>query len=148
MKDYTIEPVTPLQGTSGAKSGFAQNLNTICGFSSMDGYKITTDKHLFFVLIDNGQSCCEDWGYLSSDDDLEYYIEADLVSVDLVDSALNQKVLDASGEYGYEEGGIKFINFKTSKGVLQLAVYNAHNGYYGHGIVFAKDQEIILNDTL
>jgi hypothetical protein len=27
---------------------------------------------------------------------------------------------------------VYFITFETSNGTLQLAVYNEHNGYYGH----------------
>jgi hypothetical protein len=60
---------------------------------------------------------------------------------------LNQTVVKESGYYE-DEGGIQFVDFVTDKGVFQLAVYNAHNGYYGHGILVAKDDEILLNDTL
>ena len=56
-------------------------------------------------------------------------------------------MLEKSGYYE-EEGGIQFVTFKTNKSVFQLAVYNCHNGYYGHGIIVAKDEEILLNDTL
>lgn len=43
---------------------------------------------------------------------------------------------------------IQFVDFVTSRGTFQLAVYNSHNGYYGHGIIVAKDDEILLNETL
>lgn len=95
----------------------------------------------------NGQSCCENWGYLSSEDDLTQFIGNELIEVKLTDVALNQSKLEDSGYYD-GDGGIQFVDFVTNKGVFQLAVYNSHNGYYGHGIVVAKDNDILLNDTL
>jgi len=45
-------------------------------------------------------------------------------------------------------GGICFVDFITTNGTFQLAVYNSHNGYYGHGIVVAIDEKIVHDDTL
>lgn len=39
-----------------------------------DGYAIITNKQTIKLLISNSQSCCEEWGYFMSDDDLEYFI--------------------------------------------------------------------------
>ncbi len=114
----------------------------------MDGYMIETDKHKFYVLIDNGQSCCESWGYLASEDDLSRFVGSTLLEISLTDTALNKQKVENSNYYDGDEGGIQFVDFVTSAGTLQLAVYNAHNGYYGHGILIAKDTEIILNNTL
>lgn len=146
IHDFKIEPVVNQNG-SGGKLGMMQMLNILCGYSNMDGYKIETENHTYYVLIDNGQSCCENWGYFSSEDDLSLFIGNDLIEVRLTDTALNQIVVDKSGYYE-DAGGIQFVDFVTDKGVFQLAVYNAHNGYYGHGIIVAKDEEILLNDTL
>lgn len=115
--------------------------------SSMDGYKVVTDKHIYYVLIDNVQSCCETWGYLSSEDDFEQFIGSELIEVKLTDTALNQAVVANSGYYE-GSGGIQFVDFITTVGVLQLAVYNGHNGYYGHEIIVAKDEEILLENIL
>jgi hypothetical protein len=125
--------------------GTIKNIEEI--YEEMDGYKIETDKHTYLVLIDNGQSCCESWGYFASDDDLKQYIGSELCEVNLTDKALNTMALKESGFYD-DCGGIQFVDFVTNKGTFQLAVYNAHNGYYGHGILVAKDDEIILNETL
>lgn len=144
--NFQIQPVAPLEG-NGGRLGMMQMMNCLCGYSSMDGYKVETDQHIFYVLIDNGQSCCESWGYLSSEDDLALFINTNLLEIKLTDTALNQKAVEKSGYYE-DSGGIQFVDFVTNNGVFQLAVYNAHNGYYGHGILVAKDNEIILNDTL
>jgi hypothetical protein len=144
--DFKIEPVSILNGKRG-RLGMSQMLNSLAGYQDMDGYKVETEKHSFFVLIDNGQSCCESWGYFSSEDDLNQFLGAELKEINLTDTALNQQEFEESGYYD-DGGGIQFVDFVTDKGVFQLAVYNAHNGYYGHGILVAKDNEILLNETL
>lgn len=45
---------------------------------------------------------------------------------------------------GYGE----YDGYKITTDEHEFAVYNEHNGYYGHGIIFAKDTEIVLQDTL
>ena len=131
-----------------ARIGIAQTINYMCGFSSYDGYKVKTTDHEYLILIDNGQNCCESWGYFSSDDDFESFIGKDLIQIELTDIALNNKKVEESGYYD-DDGGIQFVNFNFKDGrTLQFAVYNAHNGYYGHPIIIAKDENIMLQDTL
>lgn len=146
ITDVELENVGKLDGSNGSRLGI---INAVCGFGEYDGYKITTDNHEFYILIDNLQCCCEDWGYFASEDDFDMYIGKELKEVNLTDTALNNQKAEENGKYGYDNGGIQFINFAFTDGsVLQFAVYNAHNGYYGHGIIFAKDAEILLEDTL
>ncbi len=147
---FKIQPVSDMNGQNGARLGMAQMLNALAGYSEYDGYGVETDKHRFLVLIDNGQSCCENWGYLSSEDDLQHFIGAELRNVTATDIA-SKKIalaLKEGNEWGLDEGAVRFVDFETDRGVFQLAVYNAHNGYYGHGVIVAKDNEILLNDTL
>jgi hypothetical protein len=145
ISDFRIEPIAHHSDT--ARLGVVQMMQQLMGgYSSMDGYKIETDKHVFYVLIDNGQSCCESWGYLSSDDDFTKVIGRELVEVNLTDTSRLKENID---DLLYlDEGGVQFVDFVTDRGVLQLAVYNGHNGYYGHGILVARDEEILLNETL
>lgn len=147
VSNFQIQPVANLNG-SGGRLGLKQMFSVFSGYSNMDGYKVETENNIIYVLIDNGQSCCESWGYFSSEDDLASFINTDLIEIKLTDTALNQTVVEKSDYYDGEEGGIQFIDFITNKGIFQLAVYNAHNGYYGHGILVTKNDEIILNDTL
>ena len=67
-----INPVANLEG-KGGRLGLSQMISVLTGYSSMDGYKVETDKHTYLVLIDNGQSCCESWGCISSEDDLKSF---------------------------------------------------------------------------
>ena len=116
-------------------------------YEYMDGYKVETDKHVIYVLIENEQSCCESWGYFASEDDLNQFIGAELIEINLTDTALNKEKVEKSDYYDDGGGGgIQFVDFVTDRGIFQLAVYNAHHGYYGHGIVVAIDNDIIFSE--
>ena len=117
-------------------------------WSSQDGYEVITTKTSIYVLIDNGQSCCEKYGYFSSDDDLNQFIGAKLKEITLTDIALNTKTIEFVKELYLYAGGIQFVTFNTNKGLFQLAVYNAHNGYYGHDIQVVVGDDVILTDRL
>lgn len=145
--NYQIKTIANSNG-KGGRLGISQMINALGGYADMDGYKVDTDKHVFYVLIDNGQSCCENWGYMTSEDDLNYFVGAELLDVKVTDTTLNQKVLTKMNNEYIDTSEIQFVDFITNKGTFQLAVYNSHNGYYGHGIVVAKDNEILLNETL
>jgi len=62
-----------------------------------------------------------------SNDDLNDFIGAALSSVEIVNEALNSKLLE--DDY---EGSTMFVNINTNKGLLQFVAYNNHNGYYSH----------------
>lgn len=126
--------------------GMAQMINALSGYNELDGYEVKTEKNTWYVLIENGQSCCESWGYISSSDNLNDYIGKVLKEVNLTNIALDKKKVE--GLY-CDNDQIQFVDFKFNDGdVLQLAVYNSHNGYYGHSILVAKNDEILLNNVL
>ncbi|MFA2603632.1 hypothetical protein ABR763_01255 [Bacillus cereus] len=102
------------------------------GWNDMAGYAITTDKQVIKLLIDDGQCCCENYGYFMSEDNLEEFIGAALLDIKITDTSRNVtklKELDLEDMYG---GDIMFVDLITSEGTLQFAAYNEHNGYYGH----------------
>jgi len=96
-------------------------------YTEFDGFTVVTDKQEIFLGIDNGQCCCEDWGYFMSQDDFSDFIDADFLGVKVVDTHLSTKKLP-----DFDCGGVMFVNVETSKGLLQFTAYNSHNGYYGH----------------
>jgi len=103
-----------------------------------EGFEIVTDKQTIKVGITTGQSCCENFGYLITNDDTSEFLGAILKDVSLTDSTLNNKVID---DLQYLDcGGAMFVNLNTDKGVLQIVAYNAHNGYYGHEAVLISKQ--------
>lgn len=107
---------------------------------SYDGYVITTDKQEILCLISNYQSCCENWGVMESQDDMSDFIGSELLDVKLVDKALNVARWDKERGYGLDEGDVMFVNFETNRGTFQIAVYNSHNGYYGHSALVESKQ--------
>ena len=113
-------------------------------WSGYDGYRIVCDDGKDIKMgISNGQSCCENWGYLTSEDDLQQYVGAELLGVKVVDEALN--VSTCPEVY---EGGITFINVETSKGMFQFVAYNEHNGYYSHDCVLIENGVKIHKECL
>lgn len=104
-------------------------------WSSFDGYEIETDKQVIKLGIANGQSCCESWGYFMTNDDVNDFVDAELLKIETVDEILNvEKLVDTY------DGGCMFVNLTTSKGVLQFVAYNSHNGYYGHTAIVESTQ--------
>lgn len=100
-------------------------------YSGYDGFIIETDKQVIRLGIDNGQSCCEDWGYIASEDNFEDFVNSNLISINEVSTALEVNKIKLGTEYVCE-GSAVFINVETTKGTLQFVLYNEHNGYYSH----------------
>lgn len=106
-------------------------------YPNMDGFVITLESdnretEYVKIGISNEQSCCEQWGYVTSEDNLSDFIGAQLFDVRIVDDALlTHNIKEWSGDFG--DCGM-FINLITSNGTLQFVMYNEHNGYYGHAV--------------
>jgi len=107
-------------------------------YSDFDGFEIITTEQTIQIGISNGQSCCEDFGCIITNDETTDFIDAELKDISIVDTVLNNKKID-SLEY-LNQGGVMFVNIETDKGLLQFAAYNAHNGYYGHTAVLISKQ--------
>lgn len=109
-----------------------------------EGFQIITAQQIINVGISSGQSCCESFGTLVTNDDAKDFIGALLVSIAIVDTALQNKKIDAL-EY-LDEGGAMFVNFETDRGLFQIVAYNGHNGYYGHeAVLFSKQLTKTVN---
>lgn len=95
----------------------------------------------FMFLIQNHQDCCEEHGYLCTNDNIQDFIDAEVRDIKFTDgdletrSSLDELLLQNNSD----DRGVNtiFITLETSKGVLQFVAYNAHNGYYGH-IVYTR----------
>ena len=103
------------------------------------GYKVITTEQEIELLIDNEQSCCENWGYFWCNDNPQDFIDAELRGISITDTELNTHFMQNEA-YNRDEGGIMFVNLDTDKGVLQFVAYNSHNGYYGHEATVTSTQ--------
>lgn len=127
------------------KDSIIESINADFTSDGQTGLYIESTKGDIKLMIDDGQCCCEDFGnlFFETPDDIDKFIGAKILSVE------NIEVPNTSymSEYGLDEGGETQLKITTNKGVLQYAVYNAHNGYYSHASiqqVFDKTEETYL----
>lgn len=74
-------------------------------------------------VYDGGRSCCES-RWMHTDDDLDAFVGATLVGIDVREGPTKE------GEYGDMDESL-FLVVRTSKGDFTVVTYNSHNGYYG-----------------
>ena len=112
------------------------------------GYRLTlSDNNSIMFMIDSYQQCCESFGYLSTNDNIQDFIGSTIQKVEIVTGDNYTKSdLIISNYNGKDtiEVDVKecvFLIVTTDKGELTFAVYNAHNGYYSHDVkVFVGDK--------
>lgn len=109
------------------------------GWNRYEGFQINTTKQRISIGIANEGSCCEVFGHVASEDDFSKFAGADLLGISITDTALNTKVAEEIKQ-DEEHHNSMFVNLETSVGTLQFAVYNNHNGYYGHSVRVASEQ--------
>lgn len=104
--------------------------------SSYEGVVLTLDDGTTYKLgIEDGQSCCEQSGYVTSHDNYEEFIGAEFLDYYITTEDLCT-IEDLHENYC---GNMMFLTISTSKGDLQFVAYNDHNGYYGHDVLVVKD---------
>lgn len=152
MKITAIDEVTTEVTTEVKVPGYGYN-------EKYEGYAITLDDgSAVQMLIHSEQQCCENYGYLMSNDNLSEFIGADLLDVKTVDTTAK-----AGGDHPYDadnnelctvfvniETGRRtvFVNIETSRGTLQFTAYNEHNGYYGHAVLVTWGDKTIESVTI
>lgn len=116
-------------------------------YEELDGVKIDfdNDKSLIFG-ISNDQDCYEEWVYISQfdDEDVANHIGAKIRSIEIVDHYVSTQL----EEIGACETDCYFLNVMTTKGELNFAVYNIHNGYYGHRVTMKYDNKEMFSKFL
>ena len=109
-------------------------------YEDFEGYEIKTDKHTYALLITSGAECCEDFGYFSRPDDIEDFIGAELLKIEIVRSDCSVEEVESHSQV-FQADEVQLVNFVTNLGVFQLAVYNVHDGWYGHEVTFVEDKD-------
>lgn len=99
-------------------------------FDGNAGFIITTTEQVIKLGIENWRVWGGEWGSFMSDDNIDSFIGSTLLDIEIVDE-LSQidESFDIKDVY---EGGVKFVNVLTSRGVLKFAPHNDTNGYYSH----------------
>lgn len=91
-----------------------------------EGLIIETDKGTIKLIITNSQCCCEGWGalFFETPDDISQFIGAEIIQIEDIDIK-REEFIDNETQ----------LRITTDKGIIQYAIYNAHNGYYSHGTI-------------
>lgn len=107
-----------------------------------EGFAITTDKQTIKFLINMVQDCCENPGYIITNDETNSFIGAEILSYATTDDRLSSTKSEEIDEIirNLDEGDIIFFNIETDRGTLQFVAYNQHNGYYGHRCKIESEQ--------
>lgn len=104
-----------------------------------DGFEIKTEEQSILLLIDSYSQCCERFGILTSEDNLDDFIGSNLFNVTITDKALKTKTVDMLKEFDNNCFNTVFINFDTNKGTLQFVAYNGSgSGFYGHDVILVS----------
>jgi hypothetical protein len=127
--------------------GISQNISRLFGgWETFEGVSILLDDATTYHFgIYNKSSCCEDWGFLSTEDDLTKFVGSEFISLDRVTT---DELPRSEDDWYSDEGGTVFVNVETSLGQIQFTAYNHHNGYYGHSVVLYKNDELVWGETL
>ena len=80
-------------------------------------------------IFDDGQTCCE-YRYITTDDDLGYYIGSSLTDIEVADGSS----IEVDGEWHETQ----FLRVATSAGMFVCETHNEHNGYYGGFCLVAR----------
>ena len=91
-----------------------------------EGLIIETDKGNIKLVIETGQNCCEQWGslFFETPDDVSDFIGAEILQIEDIDINHDDEINNETQ-----------LRITTDRGIIQYAIYNEHNGYYGHGTI-------------
>lgn len=109
-------------------------------YDGKEGYKIVTTNQEILMGISSSGQCCENFGYMMSEDNLSDFIGSELIKIESVDVSLNVKVIEHLSNQSVDMDSCMFFNLYTTNGMLQFVVYNEHNGYYSHDVSFRSAQ--------
>jgi hypothetical protein len=115
----------------------------------LTGLLLVTDKGNIKLLISAKQNCCEKWGalFLDTPDDITQFIDATVINIEDICAGLKIcNELNICNDIDIECSETQ-LRITTTKGILQFAVYNSHNGSYNHATllqVFDLQEESYL----
>lgn len=110
------------------------------------GYEIITSHQAIRFIISKEPICCEHFGYICTNDNIEDFIGAEVLSISSLNGDGSTTLFTPEYLRGptYEELKV-FLNIDTNRGRLQFVVYNSHNGHYGHRVKIQSSRSSRLN---
>jgi len=123
------------------------------GDTSSWGSKVNfVDDAGVFVGFDLEKSCCEEAGWCLATAILPFNEATDAAfePVQDVDKySFDRDFFVSVADPALDEGNMVVFKLQASAlPDLYLHIYNAHNGYYGHGVTVEHDGEVVRDETL
>lgn len=109
------------------------------------------DENNVLVGYDMDQNCCEDAGWFIAEKITPYYYDWEklVVTRNLEEYNFDKNFFQNVESDDLDEGGmVVFRLVANGKPDLYLHIFNAHNGYYGHGFEVKHSGEIVRSDFL
>ena len=78
--------------------------NTTQLIETFDGFSIITNRQEIILAISNKQQCCEDAGYFMTNDNVEDFLNSELLSIDFVDGELKTHTMKTTETITYQDG--------------------------------------------
>lgn len=100
-----------------------------------DRLNCTFSDGVTLILRDAAKYCCET-RYMHTEDNLNDYVGARLLGVEIKEVDPVADEWDENTEYGVHD--VQFLEIQTSAGALTMVTHNEHNGYYGGFDVVAE----------
>lgn len=116
-----------------------------------DGVQIIlSDGTEVLFTIANGQYCCEDWGYISSigNEDAQNFVGSVVHDISVVTKVNSDYITNTLDKERVDYDNAYFIRVETDQGDLEFAVYNEHNGYYGHDVRLKIGDDKVVDSRL
>lgn len=111
------------------------------------------DEHDVFVGYDLGQDCCEHAGWFIAEEVTPYSYDCEKIHSaeipDLEAYSFDKSFFQEVDSYDLDCGGMVVFKLAADgKPDLYLHLFNAHNGYYGHGFEVKHGGETVLSNVL
>jgi hypothetical protein len=108
------------------------------------------DDNDVFVGFDTDQCCCEDAGWFITSKITPYdYKGVPETTKDVEDYTFDKEFCEDVPSSHLDAGSmVAFRLVAKGKVDLYLHIYNAHNGYYSHGLTVKHGEEVIKDDYL
>ncbi len=100
-------------------------------YTKYDGFEIKTSQQTVKLLVENVQSCCEDFNTIISPKVSFYsFVGSEIINV----KYSNKKDFEEFPSMIRNDSDTQYVTIEimTSNGPFYLIGYNHHNGYYSH----------------
>lgn len=115
---------------------------------SSGGIKIYTDEGDFTFIMNDQQSCCEQFGYVYTPNIVSDFIGSELLKVSEITTEFDANKAHGTDIISDYDTATSHFKIETSVGDILFTFYNSHNGYYSHDYCVKKDENILFDGSV